>query len=519
MKRIFWSIRKIAIISLSLLATVAAYAQGGGSNASTNRTGAGNRQLALVIGNAEYPASPLQNPVNDAAAVSKALRQQNFNVSEYKNLNARDMRRAISNFGDLVNQESTVVFYFAGHGIQSRGHNYLIPVDAEIKKETAIRSESIDLEEIMEYFAQARTTIVVLDACRNNPFERRFRGSYGSGLAQIDAPKGTLIAYATAPGKVALDGDDKSNNGIYTGALVKAMQEPGLKIEEVFKRARVDVSTLTKDMQIPWESSSLTGDFCFGGCTQGRHLTAEIERLQNERETELRFIKREKDLLQAEKALAEKQRQILETELREKNSQHQAAAEKFKEEKAAISVDMKKLLDEYQKRIADEVAARARAEEEARRLGNVSSLELAKLKREKELLENERALAEKQRQILENQLREKSGQQQELSNKLLQEKDALASERQRIVADYERKLAEEASARVRAEDEAKKAGVTAKLASAQEVNEAARLSKEIEQLRAEKQKLEDARRALSQEVAKSQSSFKAVEPRFLPSMF
>jgi uncharacterized caspase-like protein len=138
----------------------------------------------------------------------------------------------------------------------------LLPVDAQITSEASTRSESVDLDQILDQLSASggQFSLVVLDACRNNPFERRFRGG-GGGLAQVDAPKGTLIAYATAPGRVALDGEGE--NSTYTTALLRALDEPGLPVESVFKRVRGDVSRTTGDQQIPWESSSLTGDFYF----------------------------------------------------------------------------------------------------------------------------------------------------------------------------------------------------------------------------------------------------------------
>jgi hypothetical protein len=146
--------------------------------------------------------------------------------------------------------------------MQVKGRNFLIPIDAEIRTEASVRNEAVDAEQVMEQMDAAKTglNIVILDACRNNPFERRFRGSSG-GLASMDAPKGTLIAYATGPGKVASDGDGA--NGLYTSEILKVIEEPGLRIEDVFKRVRLNVARATNDEQLPWETSSLVGDFYF----------------------------------------------------------------------------------------------------------------------------------------------------------------------------------------------------------------------------------------------------------------
>jgi hypothetical protein len=138
-----------------------------------------------------------------------------------------------------------------------------VPVDAQIASETRVRIEAVDADLAIEQMAAAgtRVSLVVLDACRNNPFERRFRSAGEGGLAQIRAPSGTLIAYATAPGKVAVDGEGA--NSVYTGALVQALRQPGLAVEDIFKQVRVQVSRATAGQQVPWESSSLTGEFVF----------------------------------------------------------------------------------------------------------------------------------------------------------------------------------------------------------------------------------------------------------------
>lgn len=219
-------------------------------------------RVALVIGNGAYQEAPLRNPVRDARSMSARLSTLGFQVITVENADREAMERAILDFGSRLQSDSTGLFYYAGHGIQSRGHNYLLPVDAAVDSERALRFEAVDVQTILEEmaFAANRINIVILDACRNNPFERRFRGG-GRGLAAIDAAGGTLIAYATAPGAVAADGE--GDNGLYTSELLAALDVPDLKAEEVFKRVRVGVSERTGGAQIPWESSSLTGDFVF----------------------------------------------------------------------------------------------------------------------------------------------------------------------------------------------------------------------------------------------------------------
>ena len=219
-------------------------------------------RVALVIGNADYPSAPLRNPVNDARAMSRALREVGFEVFSLENANKQRMEQAIVRFADRLEKDTSGLFYYAGHGVQANGHNYLIPVDAKIGSARELRFETVGVNLVLAEMGYAgnRINIVILDACRNNPFERRLRGA-SRGLAAIDAARGTIIAYATAPGSVALDGDGA--NGIYTEELLGALREPGLQVEEVFKRVRVGVARRTKQQQIPWESSSLIGNFVF----------------------------------------------------------------------------------------------------------------------------------------------------------------------------------------------------------------------------------------------------------------
>jgi hypothetical protein len=220
-----------------------------------------DQKIALVIGNAAYPASRLRNPVNDAKAMADKLRSLGFDVVLRTDSTQRDMTRAISQFGQRLALGSVGLFYYAGHGMQVRGKNFLIPIDAEIETEGSVTSESVDVDQVLSQLGPARLSMVILDACRNNPFERKFRSGAGGGLAQIDAPTGTMLAYATAPGKVAADGT--GNNGIYTAALLGALDTPGLKVEDVFKQVRINVLKASDNQQTPWESSSLTGEFYF----------------------------------------------------------------------------------------------------------------------------------------------------------------------------------------------------------------------------------------------------------------
>lgn len=219
-------------------------------------------RLALVIGNSAYRTAPLHNPVNDAEDMSAALSGLGFKVTLKKNVDRRTLEDSVRLFGRQLKLGGVGLFYFAGHGMQVEGRNYLVPIDARIESESDVKYETIDAGFVLGKMedAQNQLNIVILDACRNNPYARYLR-SANKGLARMDAPTGSLIAYSTAPGEAAGDGPER--NGIFTKYLIKHMATPGLPIEQVLKRVRIDVALETKQRQIPWESSSLMGDFIF----------------------------------------------------------------------------------------------------------------------------------------------------------------------------------------------------------------------------------------------------------------
>jgi len=222
------------------------------------------KRVALVIGNGAYPkVGNLANPPNDAALMASTLRDLGFDVIERINANQKIMKRAIKAFGKKLEQageDAVGLTFFAGHGVQVKGVNYMIPVNAEIEDESDVDIEAVSANAVQSEmeFAGNRLNIIIMDACRNNPFKRGFR-STSRGLARMDASKGTLIAYATSPGDVAADGVG-SGNSPYTQALAKAMRTPGLTVERVFKTVRNSVVAATNSKQVPWEASSLVGD-------------------------------------------------------------------------------------------------------------------------------------------------------------------------------------------------------------------------------------------------------------------
>jgi len=237
------------------------------------------KRFALVIGNGRYPASPLKNPVNDARAMAATLQSFGFQVVSQENVSYKEMRRAIIEFGNRLRDNGVGVFYYAGHGLQVGGHNYMVPVDAVIQGDAEVAVEAVDVDYVLSRMETARNrlNIVILDACRDDPYSRSFRNQV-QGLASIDAPIGTLIAYATAPGRVAKDADGDGPNGLYTSELLKAMRISGLKIEDVFKRVRQSVSQRTKNQQVPWEASSLIGEFSFSSTSVGPVIASGVER-------------------------------------------------------------------------------------------------------------------------------------------------------------------------------------------------------------------------------------------------
>ncbi|MDZ4075151.1 MAG: caspase family protein [Hylemonella sp.] len=231
---------------------------------------------ALVIGNSSYLDAPLTNPVNDARAVAGLLGQAGFTVASHLDARRTDMMAAIERFTAEVRKSDTklVMFYFAGHGAQLDWRNYLLPVDAKAESADQLRQSCIDLNYLIGEFGKSKgkTFIIMLDACRNNPFGSSYRPEQ-KGLSQFDAPVGSLLAYATSPGNVASDGSGQ--NGLYTENLLRELSVRGTKIEDALKRVRLNVRLASNGAQIPWETTSLENDvFIFDG---GKSKLSEAE--------------------------------------------------------------------------------------------------------------------------------------------------------------------------------------------------------------------------------------------------
>lgn len=247
------------------------------------------RRVALVIGNSAYSSLPLKNPVGDARALSSRLRDLGFQVTLKENLGFRNMLDAMQDFVVRNKSSDVRLIFYAGHGFQVGGRNFLVPVDADLSARDSmnVRYASADLNEFVDRLDQIRhgVNIVIVDACRRDPLAvgmgGRGRGlgdSTTTGFAQMVAPQGTLIAFSTSPGTIASDGS--TGNSPYIKHLLANIGTASLPVEQMFKRVRVGVAKETQQSQVPWETSSLTGDFCFqplgSECGQAR-VTAAIQ--------------------------------------------------------------------------------------------------------------------------------------------------------------------------------------------------------------------------------------------------
>jgi hypothetical protein len=224
-------------------------------------------RVALVIGNGKYQSvATLPNPSNDAADVSEALRKLGFDVVEGRDLDKRGMEDKVREFGRKLDRASLALFFYAGHGLQVGGKNYLVPTDAKLERPGDLSFDTIDVAQVLAQMeAEPRVNLIFLDACRDNPLARTLArslgtrsSSVGQGLATIQSAIGTMIAYATQPDNVALDGDGR--NSPFTAALLKHVATQGLEIGSMMRRVRADVVQATRSKQVPWDHSSLMGD-------------------------------------------------------------------------------------------------------------------------------------------------------------------------------------------------------------------------------------------------------------------
>ena len=218
-------------------------------------------RVALVIGNAAYPDAPLANAGHDARAMSDLLAQAGFDIDTALDCGRTQLLDAVRRFGERLREPGVrqVALYYAGHGVQLDWNNYLVPVDARVSMSSEVASRCVDLGTILRGFgdAKGRTYIVILDACRDDPFRGAWRPEQ-KGLSQFDAPSGSLLAYATAPGRTASDGTGR--NSLYTEHLLRELSARGVRVEDGLKRVRLNVRLASGGTQVPWESTSLEGD-------------------------------------------------------------------------------------------------------------------------------------------------------------------------------------------------------------------------------------------------------------------
>jgi uncharacterized caspase-like protein len=312
---------------------------------------AAERRTALIIGNSAYGSGPLKNPVNDATDMAATLKKAGFTVTLRKNANLREMIESIEEFGNTLKRGGVGLFYYAGHGVQVGGVNYLLPIGARINKEGDVRYEAVDAGRVLTEMETANNglNIVILDACRDNPFGRSVRSS-SRGLAIVtNAPTGTFISYSTGAGQVAKDGTGR--NSPYTKALLENISKPGLTINEVFMSVRSKVKRETG--QVPWELSSLEGNFFFipgkgavakvkdDASSSAPAATDALDEENRKLEAERQRLEQEEAALAKQKALDEKRRQIEEKKERleaEKEAQRQAELERKQAKKKGTTV-------------------------------------------------------------------------------------------------------------------------------------------------------------------------------------
>ena len=289
------------------------------------------RRTALVIGNSNYNTGSLRNPVNDADDMAATLKRLDFDVILKKNATQQDMEDAIRDLGDRLKKGGVGLFFYAGHGVQISGKNFLLPIGAKIERDTDVKYHAVDADMVLDEMGNAGNSmnIVILDACRDNPFGKSFRTA-SRGLAIVSsAPRGTLVSYSTSPGSIAADGDGR--NSPYTRSLVKHMVTPGLPIEEVFKSVRQDLGRMTQGKQLPWELSSLEGKFYFTPPYATKTASdSDVEVILRQKDA----LEQERQELMREKQALERQK-VLDTE-REKSVTERRKIEAEKKQLATI---------------------------------------------------------------------------------------------------------------------------------------------------------------------------------------
>lgn len=404
-------------------------------------------RVALVIGNAAYVNIPaLGNSTNDAKSMANILRKLGFQVVEVVDGSKAQMEQAIQNLQALLKgKQAVAMLYYAGHGLQLDWHNYMVPVDVKLKQASDVPKQTVDIEAVLSSFKNATTrmNIIVLDACRDNPFSDK---ASGKGLAQLDAPVGTFLAFATAPGNVAEDGDQDSGNGLFTQFLLKELQKPA-RIEDVFKRVRLQVRQKSQGRQIPWDSSSLEDDFSFN---DGHQHTFNPEDLIKE-------ARAKEDKLRAEvEAAKQKELQIAKAQELEKQRLAEAQRQREVEEQAQKQreIELAKQRELEAQKLAEaqklkDAQARQKAEAEAKERARQLALMAEEEKRKAQEAQQQRLLAEAQSQAREKQLALAAEQERQ---KVLQAAQAI----EKAKAEEAQKLRDIELAKLQAAEEAKR---------------------------------------------------------------
>ncbi len=353
---------------------------------STNAQAPLDVRVALVIGNAAYKNIPaLANATNDAKAMSNVLRKLGFKVVEVVDGDKAQMVKAIAQMQTLLQgQQAVGMLYYAGHGLQLDWRNYMIPVDAKLSQASDVATQTVDIENVIDTMKRSATrmNIIVLDACRDNPFSGK---ASGKGLAQLDAPPGTYLAFATSPGNVAEDGDENASNGLFTQYLLKELQRPA-RIEDLFKRVRLQVRQKSQGRQIPWDSSSLEDDFAFNDGVKhtfnpedlikeaqlAKEAQAQLQRAaqaaaEREKQIAQQIALEQQQLAEAMKIQNLNARLKAESEAKERERQLALAAEQERQKAQAAAQALERARAEEAQRIKDIELAKAQAAEEARR--------------------------------------------------------------------------------------------------------------------------------------------------------
>ena len=417
---------------------------------------------ALIIGNSSYRDAPLVNPTNDAKAVGALFTQAGFTVDAQLNTTRVDMMAAIERFGAAVKRPETklVVFYYAGHGAQLDWRNYLLPVDAVVQTQDDMKQRCVDLGLLLGQLSAARdkTFVIILDACRNNPFGSAYRPEQ-KGLSQFDAPVGSLLAYATSPGNVASDGEGQ--NGLYTENLVRELGKRDTRIEDALKRVRLNVRLASRGEQIPWETTSLEGDVFIFNEGQKKLSETELEHLVEADITEWTRIRSSNNVddwvsylrtfpngrfaeiaqMRLTRLLAENEKAAAEKRLKEE--QQLLEQQRIQRERLRLAEEQR-LAAERKQLEEQQFQEKRRREEEQKRLNEQNRLEQERLERERARLAKEQHLAAERKQLEEKQLQElrrREKEQQRLEARRRTEQERLDRELQRI-AEAERLAAE-----------------------------------------------------------------------------